>query len=942
MSPLGGDPRKITARLEVQGALRAQRALENTREEVEQLGDEVQRTDRKMRRASLTTDLFSDKMKRLFFTVSGLQKLISIIKWPAMIGGMRLVVTLATQAAGALTGLASAIAPAAAGLAAIPSVAFAAFSSVGVLTLGLSGLKEVMAAATASNESFNDAIKAVPRALRPFAFQIRSIMPAFEQLRDVAINNLMPGLQAGFGALVSYLPTIRREVGFISNLFGQWGERWARIVQGQGFRADVGSLLGLNRELLQIGLRGLTNIAQAFRHITVVAIPLTRWMGRFALGLSEAFRGWARGQRTEGSPLEQFFMRARTSIQLLTRLFIGFGRVIMGIFNAAFPAGRKMLEFTTRTVERWADWTESKSGIKAIADFAASGIPVWKEFVRLIRDLALGIGEVSRGFDTAPFIRRIRTEFLPLIIDILKTATPRFLNSILDLALNLGRLFRIFGTETGPLRQLIDAWSGFTKVAVNLFEKHPLLKKFVVQYLALTALWKFSPGGILIRGLFGMGRALTGIATATAAGKSAGVIGFLKQIFGFRGGPPAPTTVPTGGPAGGGAGIAGGLSAAAALAAGLAGGQFMRAKAEDAGNDLGGRILKGIATTWENTPVLSTMFQALDAWGLKFESNADRQAAATRKLRGVLGGYIDKLEDIPGALSKGREATVRNLMKQGDFATALKILRERLLWVEKGAGGYTEAIASLRDAYDRLHHRGKYAQQDLERIDDKMFSLARQTMNAADKVDRLDRSLRGLPRNMQLQIQTNAGRLASSASQYADGPRLRGGGLVKIGRQLQRQGFSVGEHPAFGGVDPVHAPGSYHYQGRAIDVNWPGLDEPQRLSALFTRLARKGPTQLFFDGRGIPSPVGGHDDHLHLAMDRGGIVQGPATIRQGPILEAHIPLSGPNVSRMDGLGRPRTATVHIHPGAIQVNGVTDPVQVGKAVQRYISNVIARH
>jgi len=55
----------------------------------------------------------------------------------------------------------------------------------------------------------------------------------------------------------------------------------------------------------------------------------------------------------------------------------------------------------------------------------------------------------------------------------------------------------------------------------------------------------------------------------------------------------------------------------------------------------------------------------------------------------------------------------------------------------------------------------------------------------------------------------NAGRLPAFAS----------GGIVDLGKWFQKLGARVTEHPAFGGVHPVHK-GRGHYEGRAIDVNF--------------------------------------------------------------------------------------------------------------------------
>lgn len=69
--------------------------------------------------------------------------------------------------------------------------------------------------------------------------------------------------------------------------------------------------------------------------------------------------------------------------------------------------------------------------------------------------------------------------------------------------------------------------------------------------------------------------------------------------------------------------------------------------------------------------------------------------------------------------------------------------------------------------------------------------------------------------------------------------------LVKLGKKLQAMGFDIGEHPAFGGVDPVHTEGSYHYRpgGQALDINYRGdgrwKSEPQALDWLSDWLQKK-------------------------------------------------------------------------------------------------------
>ncbi len=66
----------------------------------------------------------------------------------------------------------------------------------------------------------------------------------------------------------------------------------------------------------------------------------------------------------------------------------------------------------------------------------------------------------------------------------------------------------------------------------------------------------------------------------------------------------------------------------------------------------------------------------------------------------------------------------------------------------------------------------------------------------------------------------------------------------------------------------THAPGSYHYSGRAIDV----AGSPSAMARFYRYFASKSPTELFYDplggikyGQQIGA-IGGHSDHVHVAF----------------------------------------------------------------------------
>lgn len=131
------------------------------------------------------------------------------------------------------------------------------------------------------------------------------------------------------------------------------------------------------------------------------------------------------------------------------------------------------------------------------------------------------------------------------------------------------------------------------------------------------------------------------------------------------------------------------------------------------------------------------------------------------------------------------------------------------------------------------------------------------------------------------------------------------GDLVGLGRKLQQMGFRVGGHPEFGGVVPGgHRPGSYHYRGRAIDVNFgpPGQNaiETRAINALMPKLSNLKFAEKLWQ-------VAGHFDHLHLAMAKGGVLNPHVRDQGGPLLPGYT---------YNGTGRNETVVPHAAPAGV--------------------------
>lgn len=122
---------------------------------------------------------------------------------------------------------------------------------------------------------------------------------------------------------------------------------------------------------------------------------------------------------------------------------------------------------------------------------------------------------------------------------------------------------------------------------------------------------------------------------------------------------------------------------------------------------------------------------------------------------------------------------------------------------------------------------------------------------------------------MQILRDMRVGRVRGTAMR---GKKSRPADIVKIGRIAEKRfGLTTGENPAFGGVEPVHAQNSYHYSGNAIDVSGDPT-QMMRFNRFVARKYGKSLSEMFYDpGVNIDNgqattPIGGHSDHVHVAM----------------------------------------------------------------------------
>jgi hypothetical protein len=167
------------------------------------------------------------------------------------------------------------------------------------------------------------------------------------------------------------------------------------------------------------------------------------------------------------------------------------------------------------------------------------------------------------------------------------------------------------------------------------------------------------------------------------------------------------------------------------------------------------------------------------------------------------------------------------------------------------------------------------------------------------------------------------------------------GALGNFMKQTGGAPGSVHEHPQHGGVRGRHAPGSYHYQGRAIDIGGYANEQAGILSriAQFNAMYGVKPVELFHAG----NDPAGHGDHVHVAYAGGA--GNPAFFGSRSAAERWERSMAPSSSSIrsftanssEGLGGTINGGINV---TVHAGSTSDPNQLAEIVARKIGQAIS--
>lgn len=375
-----------------------------------------------------------------------------------------------------------------------------------------------------ATDAYEAALARLSAPARQFVEFLVGLQPRLRQVQATAAAGLFPGLETSIRTLLPVVDDLEPIIGDTAKALGDLSVEGANLVASPGFRGDLVTIGKRNIDILTgLGRAAISGVS-SLRHLTIAAGPLTQHLVDLTQNYALLIERTLATARANGS-LEAFFGRVSGRIDrlLVTIGFLGTG--LFRIFRDATPAGDRYFDLLTRLAAKFDILTERATKSGALREFFDGLEPAVTAIARLLGDVATGlfkIGTANLGSFTV-FVDQLRTEFLPVLLEVLGAIDTDFLSALVSLATGFASLFGAFLNGNPTLTLFVgilgDMASAISTLLTDIPILSPILQGLVTVFGALAVVGAVSALKNFASTIFGVERALitmTGSADAAA------------------------------------------------------------------------------------------------------------------------------------------------------------------------------------------------------------------------------------------------------------------------------------------------------------------------------------------------------------------------------------------------------------------------------------------
>ncbi|MTE20270.1 hypothetical protein F0L17_14360 [Streptomyces sp. TRM43335] len=346
-------------------------------------------------------DADPDSTNRLAGALGSLRSALRIVGGTAALtSAIGLLGAAAATAAGQIVTLVAALAPAAGIVAALPAAITGAVVAFGALKLALMGVGDAFKAAlTEDLKKFKKELDGLPSAARAAAWEVRSLKPAFEELRSEVQAAFFEPLEGQIRKTAKALGgPLRKGLSGVAGQFGAATAEVAKFVASARGVKDVEAILAGTQQVTKGLTAGLVPAVEGF---TDLAAAIQTAFGE-RLGDALAARGEQLGafmeQIASDGRAVAWVEQALSTFRQLGTVLENLGSIFDSVLDAARTAGGDILGVFSQVTGRAARFLESDAGQASLVNIFRTLGEVGSALSPVITELVKQVGALAPAF----------------------------------------------------------------------------------------------------------------------------------------------------------------------------------------------------------------------------------------------------------------------------------------------------------------------------------------------------------------------------------------------------------------------------------------------------------------------------------------------------------------------------------------------------------------
>lgn len=398
-----------------------------------------------------------------------------MLKFPAMIVGIRALVS-AVGALGA-SGIAagSALAPLIGYAAVLPGIGLALMSTTKLITATIGPSVDAAKALEKygkGSKQYLAALKGLAPEQRKFVDSLVTVKGTLKTLQGISAKAMLPGLGEGLAGLNSLLSSssIVGPLRSLATVIGNLGKSTGTLLRNPVFSRELKIIGDNNAHVVDNLGHALLEVAQALVHIMKVAAPFTRLFSQEILGAAQRFDKWA-GSSKGQTALLHFFDLANKTGHGVVHMLSDLGSIILSVGKAAFGLGEDMGGSLLGSLDRLSDKLKSKDGQTGLKKYFDDAKPVIKEVGKIIGDVLKIFTSSGSDKNTLPLLDSIDTKLLPSLNKLFTNVSTKTGPAIVNLISNISEF--VGGPAGGALTNMATVLGKLVGGVVDLTNKVP-------------------------------------------------------------------------------------------------------------------------------------------------------------------------------------------------------------------------------------------------------------------------------------------------------------------------------------------------------------------------------------------------------------------------------------------------------------------------------------